>query len=87
MHLAIGCCRIDRVSENDVQGRVDHVDSHCTVPPVARPYARKNHASHVNASFSGPLKTVFRLPGSTAGQERHGRVFSERHRAAAAFSR
>jgi hypothetical protein len=30
---------------------------------VASPYARKNYVSHVNASFPGLLKTVFRLLG------------------------
>jgi hypothetical protein len=40
---------------------VDHIDSHRTVLLVVGPYARKNHVSHVNASFPGLLKTTFRL--------------------------
>jgi hypothetical protein len=49
------------VTEDDAQGGVDHVDSHRTVLLVASPYARRNYASHVNSSFPGLLKTVFRL--------------------------
>jgi len=30
---------------------------------LVSPYARKNYVSHVNASFPGMLKTVFRLLG------------------------
>ena len=54
------------VTEDDAQGGVDHVDSHRTVLLVASPYARKNYVSHVNSSFPGLLKTVFRLLGVPA---------------------
>lgn len=51
------------VTEDDAQGWVDHVDSHRTVLMVISPYARGNYVSHVNTSFPGLLKTVFRLLG------------------------
>lgn len=51
------------VTEADSQGGVDHVDSHRTLLFVAGPYAKKNYVSHVNSSFPGLLKTVFRLLG------------------------
>jgi YVTN family beta-propeller protein len=51
------------VTEDDAQGGVDHVDSHRTVMLAVSPYARKNYVSHVNSSFPGLLKTVFRLLG------------------------
>ncbi|MGA2328807.1 MAG: bifunctional YncE family protein/alkaline phosphatase family protein [Bryobacteraceae bacterium] len=49
------------VTEDDAQGWVDHIDSHRTLLLVASPYARKNYVSHVNSSFPGLLKTIFRL--------------------------
>lgn len=49
------------VTEDDSQSGVDHIDSHRTVLLVASPYARKNYVSHVNSSFPGLLKTIFRL--------------------------
>jgi hypothetical protein len=51
------------VTEDDAQGGVDHVDSHRTVLMVASPFARRNYASRVNASFPALLKTTFRLLG------------------------
>ena len=51
------------ITEDDAQGWVDHIDSHRTVLLVASPYAKKNYVSHVNSSFPGLLKTVFRLLG------------------------
>jgi YVTN family beta-propeller protein len=51
------------VTEDDAQGGVDHVDSHRTVALAVSPYAKRNYASHVNSSFPGLLKTVFRLLG------------------------
>jgi DNA-binding beta-propeller fold protein YncE len=51
------------VTEDDAQGGVDHVDSHRTVALVVSPYAKKDYVSHVNSSFPGLLKTVFRLLG------------------------
>jgi YVTN family beta-propeller protein len=49
------------ITEDDAQSGVDHVDSHRTVLLVAGPYARANYSSHLNTSFPGLLKTVFRL--------------------------
>lgn len=51
------------VTEAGARGWVDHVDAHRTLLLVAGPYARKNYVSHVNASFPGLLKTIFRLLG------------------------
>jgi hypothetical protein len=51
------------VTEDDAQGGVDHVDSHRTVMLAVSPWVKRNYASHVNASFPGLLKTVFRLLG------------------------
>jgi len=51
------------VTEDDSQSGVDHVDSHRTVLLVASPFVRRNYASHVNTSFPGMLKTIFRLLG------------------------
>ena len=49
------------VTESSAQGGVDHVDAHRTVLLAISPYAKRNYASHVNSSFPGLLKTVFRL--------------------------
>lgn len=49
------------VTEDDAQGGIDHIDSHRTVLLTVSPYARRNFVSHVNSSFPGLLKTVFRL--------------------------
>lgn len=54
------------ITEDDAQGGVDHIDSHRTVMMVASPYAKRNYVSHVNSSFPGMLKTVFRLLGIPA---------------------
>ncbi|MBI4907689.1 MAG: hypothetical protein HY820_28960 [Acidobacteria bacterium] len=54
------------ITEDDAQGGVDHIDSHRTLMMIASPYAKKNYVSHVNASFPGMLKTVFRLLGIPA---------------------
>jgi hypothetical protein len=51
------------VTEDDAQGGVDHIDAHRTVLLTVGPYCRRNYASHVNTSFPGLLKTVFRLLG------------------------
>ena len=51
------------ITEDDAQGWVDHIDSHRTVLLVVSPYARRNYVSHVNSSFPGLLKTIFRLLG------------------------
>ncbi len=49
------------ITEDDAQGGRDHVDSHRTVLLCAGPYCKKNYVSHVNSSFPGLLKTVFRI--------------------------
>jgi YVTN family beta-propeller protein len=49
------------VTEDDAQGGIDHVDAHRTLLLCLGPYARRNYVSHVNTSFPGLLKTIFRL--------------------------
>jgi YVTN family beta-propeller protein len=49
------------ITEDDAQGGVDHIDSHRTLLLCAGPYCKKNYVSHVNSSFPGMLKTVFRI--------------------------
>jgi len=49
------------VTEDDAQSGVDHVDAHRTVMLVASPYAKRGYISHTNSSFTGMLKTVFRI--------------------------
>jgi len=49
------------VTEDDAQGGVDHIDAHRTVLLCAGPWMKKGYVSHVNSSFPGLLKTVFRL--------------------------
>lgn len=51
------------ITEDDAQGGRDHIDSHRTLLLCAGPYCRKNYVSHVNSSFPGLLKTVFRILG------------------------
>ena len=49
------------ITEDDAQGGVDHIDAQRTVLLCAGPWCKKNYVSHVNTSFPGLLKTVFRL--------------------------
>lgn len=49
------------ITEDDAQGGVDHIDAHRTVLLGAGPWFKKNYVSHVNSSFPGLLKTIFRL--------------------------
>jgi hypothetical protein len=51
------------VTEDDAQGGRDHIDSHRTVLLGASPWMKRGYVSHVNTSFPGLLKTVFRLLG------------------------
>ena len=51
------------VTEDDALGGVDHVDAHRTVLLGAGPWFKKNYVSHVNTSFPGLLKTIFRVLG------------------------
>lgn len=49
------------VTEDDAQGGTDHLDAHRTILLCAGPRLKKNYISHVNTSYPGLLKTVFRL--------------------------
>lgn len=49
------------VTEDDAQGGVDHIDAHRTVLLCAGPWMKRGYVSHVNTSFPGLLKTIFRL--------------------------
>jgi hypothetical protein len=51
------------ITEDDAQGGRDHIDAHRTVFIGAGPYVKRNYVSHVNTSFPGLLKTIFRLLG------------------------
>ncbi len=51
------------VTEDDAQSGVDHIDAHRTVLMALGPWVKKNYVSHVNTSFPGLLKTIFRLLG------------------------
>jgi YVTN family beta-propeller protein len=51
------------VTEDDAQGGRDHIDAHRTVFMGIGPYLKRNYVSHVNTSFPGMLKTIFRLLG------------------------
>jgi len=51
------------VTEDDAQGGRDHIDAHRTVLMGVGPYFKRNYVSHVNTSFPGMLKTIFRLLG------------------------
>jgi len=51
------------VTEDDAQGGRDHIDAHRTVFLGIGPYFKRGYVSHVNTSFPGMLKTIFRLLG------------------------
>jgi hypothetical protein len=51
------------ITEDDAQGGRDHIDAHRTVFMGVGPYFKHNYVSHVNTSFPGMLKTIFRLLG------------------------
>jgi hypothetical protein len=51
------------ITEDDAQGGRDHIDAHRTVFLAAGPYVKRDYVSHINTSFPGLLKTVFRLLG------------------------
>ena len=51
------------ITEDDAQGGVDHIDAQRTLLMCAGPWSRKNYVSHVNSSFPGLLKTIFRVLG------------------------
>jgi YVTN family beta-propeller protein len=52
------------ITESSAVGGVDHIDANRTLLMVAGPWAKKNYASHVNASYPSLLKTVFELLGA-----------------------
>lgn len=49
------------ITEDDAQGGVDHIDAHRTVLLGAGPWFKRGYVSHVNTSFPGLLKTIFRI--------------------------
>lgn len=49
------------ITEDDAQGGVDHIDAHRTLLLCAGPWCKKNYVTHINTSFPGLLKTIFRL--------------------------
>ncbi|HSU67171.1 MAG TPA: alkaline phosphatase family protein [Tepidisphaeraceae bacterium] len=49
------------VTEDDAQGGVDHIDAQRTVAMALGPWIKRGYVSHVNTSFPGLLKTIFRL--------------------------
>ena len=49
------------ITEDDAQGGVDHIDAHRTLLIAAGPWIKRGYVSHVNTSFPGLLKTIFRL--------------------------
>ena len=49
------------ITEDDAQGGIDHIDAHRTLLLCAGPWCKKDYVSHVNTSFPGLLKTIFRL--------------------------
>lgn len=51
------------ITEDDAQGGIDHIDAHRTILLGVGPYFKRNYVSHMNTSFPGLLKTVFRLLG------------------------
>jgi YVTN family beta-propeller protein len=51
------------ITEDDAQGGVDHIDAQRTVLMAAGPWIKRGYVSHVNTSFPGLLKTIFRLLG------------------------
>lgn len=49
------------ITQDEARGGRDHVDAHRTVLLAAGPYAKRNYVSHMNSSFPGLLKTIFRI--------------------------
>ena len=49
------------ITEDDAQGGMDHIDARRTLLLCAGPWCKKDYVSHVNTSFPGLLKTIFRL--------------------------
>jgi YVTN family beta-propeller protein len=51
------------ITEDDAQGGVDHIDAQRTILMAAGPWVKRGYVSHVNTSFPGLLKTIFRALG------------------------
>jgi hypothetical protein len=51
------------ITEDDAQGGVDHIDAQRTLLMAAGPWIKRGHVSHINTSFPGLLKTIFRALG------------------------
>lgn len=51
------------VTEDGAEGGRDHIDAHRTLLLAAGPWCKRDYVSHVNTSFPGLLKTIFRLLG------------------------
>ena len=51
------------ITEDDPAGGVDHVDSHRSILMMAGPWIKPGCVSRENVSFSGMLKTVYRVLG------------------------
>lgn len=49
------------ITEDDAQGGIDHIDAQRTVFQAAGPWIKRGYVSHVNTSFPGLLKTIFRV--------------------------
>jgi hypothetical protein len=49
------------ITEDDAQGGVDHIDAQRTIAMAVGPWVKRGYVSHVNTSFPGLLKTIFRL--------------------------
>jgi hypothetical protein len=50
------------ITEDDPRG-VDHIDAQRTIMIAAGPWIKRGYVSHMNSSFSGLLKTIFRALG------------------------
>jgi hypothetical protein len=51
------------VTESSAVGGADHIYANRTVLLAAGPWVKRNYVSHVNTSFPGLLKTIYRLLG------------------------
>jgi hypothetical protein len=51
------------ITEDDAQGGVDHIDAQRTILMAAGPWIKRGYVSHLNTSFPGLLKTIFRALG------------------------
>jgi hypothetical protein len=51
------------ITEDDANGGVDHIDAHRTVLLVASPWAKRGYVAHMNSSFVGMLKSIYRMLG------------------------